>query len=80
MAVLTTYPNAYGQMHDQNNAPVRCSTLFMGAEFERVDGGGGSAHNVPPGKTPTLCPFFGAGVAFAKCHADANVPYDPYMP
>ncbi len=24
--------------------------------------------------------YFGAGLVFSKCHADHNVPYDPYMP
>jgi len=30
-------------------------------------------------KAPPMQPFFGAGLAFSKCHAFQNVPYDPYM-
>lgn len=80
MAVLTTYPNAGHQQHDQSLAPSRCSTMFQGDGFQQLVAGGGAAHNVPPGKTPYRVAFFGAGVAFSKCHADHNVPYDPYMP
>lgn len=32
-----------------------------------------------PGSTPHLIPFFGAGTSFSKCHANFQVPYDPYM-
>ena len=39
MAVLTTYPNAYGQMHDQHFAPVRCSTVFVGSGLTAIEGG-----------------------------------------
>ena len=75
MAVITTYPNRANDRHDQRNSPVRCSTMWVG----KVVGGGNSAHNVPIGKAPLLGPFFGAGTSFSKCHANLNVPYDPYM-
>eukprot|EP00511_Aplanochytrium_stocchinoi_P009072 CAMPEP_0204866616 /NCGR_PEP_ID=MMETSP1348-20121228/18082_1 /ASSEMBLY_ACC=CAM_ASM_000700 /TAXON_ID=215587 /ORGANISM="Aplanochytrium stocchinoi, Strain GSBS06" /LENGTH=492 /DNA_ID=CAMNT_0052018569 /DNA_START=250 /DNA_END=1725 /DNA_ORIENTATION=- len=77
MAVLTTYPNRAGDRHKQDLSPARCSTSFSGGK--QVIHGGNSAHNVRPGKSPFLVPFFGAGVAFSKCHANLNVPYDPYM-
>ncbi|GBG29899.1 Skp1-protein-hydroxyproline N-acetylglucosaminyltransferase [Hondaea fermentalgiana] len=77
MAVITAYPNMVRDRHDQRNSPQRCSTKFSG-DHEVVHGGN-SAVNVHPGRTPYLIPFFGAGTSFSKCHANFNVPYDPYM-
>lgn len=77
MAVMTTYPNRAKDKHRQHFSPARCSTKFSHAG--QLVHGGNSAHNVKPGATPFLVPFFGAGIAFSKCHANLNVPYDPYM-
>eukprot|EP00516_Mucochytrium_quahogii_P006858 CAMPEP_0203757354 /NCGR_PEP_ID=MMETSP0098-20131031/10457_1 /ASSEMBLY_ACC=CAM_ASM_000208 /TAXON_ID=96639 /ORGANISM=" , Strain NY0313808BC1" /LENGTH=625 /DNA_ID=CAMNT_0050649561 /DNA_START=191 /DNA_END=2068 /DNA_ORIENTATION=- len=77
MAVITTYPNRVNHKHNQKWAPVRCDTKFSG-DGEVVHGGN-SAHNIRMGKHPFLSPFFGAGTSFSKCHAQWNVPYDPYM-
>lgn len=77
MAVLTTYPNRAKDKHKQKYTPVRCSTKF--SHQGQLVHGGNSAHNVRLSKKPYLQPFFGAGVAFSKCHANWNVPYDPYM-
>eukprot|EP00924_Labyrinthula_sp_SR-Ha-C_P016371 maker-scaffold_6-snap-gene-1.43-mRNA-1 protein AED:0.01 eAED:0.01 QI:0/1/0.5/1/1/1/2/30/659 len=82
-AVLSAYPNRVKDKHKQNLAPARCSTKLSnhkvnGKELVVVNGGN-SAHNIKHGKKPTFVPFFGAGVAFSKCHANLNVPYDPYM-
>ena len=63
--------------HFQQLSPARCSTKFSNGG--KIVHGGNSAHNVRPGRTPYLVPFFGAGVAFSKCHANLLVPYDPYM-
>lgn len=77
MAVLTTYPNRAKDKHKQKFSPVRCSTKF--SNKGQLVHGGNSAHNVKFGKEPFLQPFFGAGIGFSKCHANWNVPYDPYM-
>lgn len=71
------YPNKVEDRHQQDLSPARCSTQFSNGG--RLVHGGNSAHNVRPGRTPFLVPFFGAGVAFSKCHANLLVPYDPYM-
>eukprot|EP00927_Polykrikos_kofoidii_P072694 TRINITY_DN6878_c0_g1_i1.p1 TRINITY_DN6878_c0_g1~~TRINITY_DN6878_c0_g1_i1.p1 ORF type:complete len:698 (+),score=95.74 TRINITY_DN6878_c0_g1_i1:175-2268(+) len=75
MAVMSTYPNRAGSLHQQMYSPARCSTQWDNG----IVADGISASNVRnPGK-PFLVPFFGAGVAFSKCHAYQNVPYDPYL-
>jgi len=77
MAVITTYPNRVKDRHDQRYSPNRCSTKF--SSDNEVVHGGNSALNTAPGSIPHLVPFFGAGTSFSKCHANINVPYDPYM-
>jgi hypothetical protein len=63
--------------HGQKLTPARCSTQF---DFRKeVVHGGNAAHNTRPNDKGFLIPFFGAGTAFNKCHANLNVPYDPYM-
>jgi len=77
MAVITGYPNRVGHKGNQRHSPQRCSTKW-GNDGEVVHGGN-AALNIKPGPTPFLIPFFGAGTSFSKCHANLNVPYDPYM-
>jgi hypothetical protein len=76
MAVMTTYPNRAADRNNQDYSPVRCNTVWG----SNVVACGTSAHNIKhKQKTPHLIAFFGAGIAFSKCHANLVVPYDPYM-
>lgn len=76
MAVMTTYPNRATDVNKQEFSPVRCDTVWG----SNVVACGTSARNVRhKQKTPYLSAFFGAGIAFSKCHANIVVPYDPFM-
>jgi len=75
MAVMTTYPNRAADRENQDFSPARCNTVWG----HNVVAGGTSAHNIRHGKDPILVAFFGAGIAFNKCHANLAVPIDPYM-
>jgi hypothetical protein len=75
MAVMTTYPNRAADRTNQEFSPARCNTVWG----HNVVACGTSAHNIRHGKDPILVAFFGAGIAFNKCHANFAVPIDPYM-
>jgi hypothetical protein len=76
MAVMTTYPNRAVDRNDQEHSPARCNTVWG----HNVVACGTSAANIRHHGDPILVAFFGAGIAFNKCHANKVVPYDPYMP
>jgi len=84
MAVMTTYPNRAVDRNDLKHSPVRCNTVW-GSNGNTIWGSnvvacGTAAHNMRHDqKMPHLIAFFGAGIAFSKCHANLVVPYDPYM-
>ena len=75
MAVMTTYPNRAVDRNDQHHSPARCNTVWG----HNVVACGTSAMNMQHKGAPSLVAFFGAGIAFNKCHANRVVPYDPYM-
>lgn len=77
MAVMTTYPNRALDVGKQKYSPIRCNTVWNSHVVACGTSANNIAHKQP---VPHFTAFFGAGIAFSKCHANLVVPYDPWMP
>eukprot|EP01062_Namystynia_karyoxenos_P019365 TRINITY_DN17276_c0_g1_i1.p1 TRINITY_DN17276_c0_g1~~TRINITY_DN17276_c0_g1_i1.p1 ORF type:complete len:610 (+),score=139.31 TRINITY_DN17276_c0_g1_i1:54-1883(+) len=78
-AVLTTYPtNAHHLYENTNNhweVPHLCGASFEGMGRVR-NAQARAAANL---ERPILAPLWAAGLSFARCHAERDVPTDPHL-
>lgn len=75
-AVLTSYPtNVHDLDTNSNNhweMPILCTASFIGSGLIRNAQASACANL----ERPALSPLWAAGLSFAKCHAERNVPND----
>jgi len=77
-AVLSTYVpdlKELTQVNGRREVPVICRLTFHEGVPRNVP-----ATNAMHLSKPKLSTLWAAGFSFAKCHADAVVPYDPHLP
>eukprot|EP00038_Savillea_parva_P025430 m.47631 g.47631 ORF g.47631 m.47631 type:complete len:559 (-) comp6913_c0_seq1:59-1735(-) len=79
-AVITTYPTEVSHLNENGGGhwtmPYNCHAQFAGATGLVANSVASTAANM---EYPILQPLWAAGLSFARCHAERQVPTDPEL-